>query len=78
MEQACRDVGEQRGVDEPLQENRRITTEEMVKATTISVGPECDIVRGQLHFRKVCDRWIPSSSSPQLKQQRACSDPERH
>jgi hypothetical protein len=50
--------------------NRRITISETAMEMKISAGSAQTIVAEELHYRKVCARWIPRRLTPEIKDRR--------
>ena len=46
--------------EEIFLENRGITDEELASELDVSVDRACVIIKS-MHYRKVCDKWVPST-----------------
>jgi hypothetical protein len=56
-------------VDDLIRENRQITISETAMEMKISVG-SAHTIGEELHYKKICARWIPRCLTPDIKERR--------
>jgi ribosomal protein S25 len=56
-------------IDDLIRENRSIKISEIAVEMKINVG-SAHTIGEELHYRKICARWIPRHLTPEIKEQR--------